>query len=232
MRLFLPVLSLAVAALATVGTATADSVTEAIESVVRDRFAAIETDLTIEIALDRTLPELDMVDGETVRVDGFVFDRINGRFTAVLSTVGGAARDIPISGMVAASAEVPVLQRTFRRGEIIPDDAVTYLNIPAGRLSEGMIFNAAELVGKAARRTLRPDRPIRVEDVMGPIVVAKNSRVNMVFRSGAVELVATGRALADGGNGETIPVLNLGSNRTVQGLIVEPGLVLVGANGE
>ena len=56
-----------------------------------------------------------------------------------------------------------------------------------------------------------------------PIVVKKGELVTLVFSLPGIELTAAGQALADGGKGDAIPVLNARSRRTVQGSVIGPG---------
>jgi flagella basal body P-ring formation protein FlgA len=66
-------------------------------------------------------------------------------------------------------------------------------------------------------------------DVKHPTLVAKGATVTMVFEAPGLSLSASGRALAEGGEGDSITVLNTVSYRQVQATIIGPGTVRVGS---
>lgn len=83
-------------------------------------------------------------------------------------------------------------------------------------------------IGKEVKRTIPKGYKLNPAYVGNPIVVRRNARVNMIYRFGALELSAWGRALDEGGTGDTIRVMNLDSRKRVQGRILESGRVKVG----
>jgi flagella basal body P-ring formation protein FlgA len=71
---------------------------------------------------------------------------------------------------------------------------------------------------------------VRLSDVKHPTVVAKGSTVTMTFAAPGLTLVATGRAMSEGGVGDTISVQNPVSYRQVQAVVTGPGQAQVGGN--
>jgi flagellar basal body P-ring formation protein FlgA len=100
--------------------------------------------------------------------------------------------------------------------------------LPAAGLPKGLMLDPGELAGKAARRTLHADKAVRAADLMAPILVAKNSNVSMIYVVGALQITARGRALSDGGQGETVLVLNTSSKKTVEAVVLNANTVSVG----
>lgn len=196
-----------------------DGLTEAL----RNAYSLSGAEMTVTVQLDAAPPaEAQGIDG--VRFANLILDRASGRFSALAMLPSGP---LPLSGLSTAMVEVPVLRDMVRRGELIGQDAIDYALIPANRLTSGVAFDMADMVGQAARRTLHPGRPVRAADLMPPIVVAKNRPVTMVYEVGALRLTARGRALADGGAGSVIKVLNIDSKRAVDALIVDSDTVAV-----
>lgn len=196
-----------------------DGLTEAL----RNAYGLTGAEMTVTVQLDTPVaPEAEAADG--VRFANLILDRASGRFSVLAMLPAG---QLPLSGLSTAMVEVPVLRDMVRRGELIGQDAVDYQLIPANRLTSGVAFDIADMVGQAARRTLHPGRPVRTADLMPPIVVAKNRPVTMVYEVGALRLTARGRALADGGAGNVIKVLNIDSKRSVDALIVDSDTVVV-----
>jgi len=81
------------------------------------------------------------------------------------------------------------------------------------------------------RRALRARQPLYAYDIKKPVVVKKGELVTLVFALPGIELTAQGQALADGGKGDVIAVLNARSRRTIEGRVSGPGTVAVQAPG-
>ena len=82
-----------------------------------------------------------------------------------------------------------------------------------------------EVKGMQARRVLRAGQPFRGEDVRRPIVVTKGQTVTMQFAAPGVELTAMGRAMSEGGVGDTVTVQNPASYRMISAIVIAPGTV-------
>jgi flagella basal body P-ring formation protein FlgA len=125
--------------------------------------------------------------------------------------------------------ELVVPSHDIARGAVIEDDDLTTKLIPALRASNTVIRDAEDVVGREAKRPLRAGEMIRGSDLKKPTLVAKGATVTMVFEVPGMALTSIGRALAEGGEGDTIAVLNPTSYRQVSAVITGPGTVHVGA---
>lgn len=98
--------------------------------------------------------------------------------------------------------------------------------IQAGDLIPAPGSNPAEadlLIGMQTRITLYAGRPVNPAQLQRPRLVARNQIVPLIYRHGALLIATSGRALAEGGAGEVIPVMNLGSRQTVSATIADDG---------
>jgi flagella basal body P-ring formation protein FlgA len=121
-----------------------------------------------------------------------------------------------------AQAETVVAARTIRAQQILaPED----IRLVAG---EGAVANPADVIGLEARRTLYAGRPVSFDDLGPPAIVDRNEIVPLAYSRGGLQILSEGRALARGGVGEVIRVMNLASRTTIQGRITAEGLVIVG----
>ena len=128
-------------------------------------------------------------------------------------------RAILLAGVTAlavapALAGDPVARRTLRIGTIL---AAGDVNGPA----------PDALLGQEVRRTVHAGRPVTRADLGPPTLVRRNERVTMLYRRGALSIRSEGRALATGGAGEAIDVMNLASRLTVRATVTGPGAVEV-----
>ncbi|MGP3696751.1 flagellar basal body P-ring formation chaperone FlgA [Rhodobacter sp. NSM] len=122
------------------------------------------------------------------------------------------------------SAETIVAARNIRALEVLePGDVALQAEAVPGALTE-----ISQALGQEARVTLYAGRPIRPGDVGPPAIIARNQIVQITFEAGALAIRAEGRALARGGVGDVIRVMNLSSRSTVTGRIADDGSVHVG----
>lgn len=124
--------------------------------------------------------------------------------------------------------EVVVPATDIPRGAKITEGDLTYQPIAASRAGMNVLRSTNEAVGKEARRTLRAGELIRDSDLKRPVLVTKGSTITMVFESPGIKLTASGRALAEGAQGDSIAVLNPASYRQVEATVIAPGTVRVG----
>ena len=126
----------------------------------------------------------------------------------------------------AAMADSVVATRTIKAQSVVQMDDVTL----AERAIPNALDNLASAVGLEARISIYAGRPILAADLGPPAVVDRNQIVPLVYQSGALAILTEGRALARGGVGDMIRVMNLASRSTVSGRIAANGTVLVGPN--
>jgi len=206
---------------------------DALQDTLRKAYALPGAELSMSVQLDAPIADELQDFAAGARLANLVFDRTSGRFSVVvLLPTGAPAAHLAVSGLVTATAEVPVLRDMVARGQVIGQDLVDYSLVPANRLTSDLVVDAADLVGKAARRTLHPGRPLRTADLMAPIVVPKNKLVTMIYATGSMHLTARGRSLSDGGAGDMVKVLNIDSKRTVDAIIVDNDTVNVVGNAQ
>ena len=72
---------------------------------------------------------------------------------------------------------------------------------------------------------LRAGESVRLEDVRHPTLVTKGSTVTMIFEAPGITLTAIGRAMSEGGMGETVTVQNPVSFRQISAVVTGPGQV-------
>jgi flagella basal body P-ring formation protein FlgA len=122
-----------------------------------------------------------------------------------------------------AAAETLVATRTIRAQAIIEPQDLTFAAIA----TPGALDDPSDVIGMEARVVLYAGRPIRPGDIGPPAIVERNQIVALVFRQGPLTIAAEGRALARGGAGDMIRVMNLASRSTVTGFVDPDGSVSV-----
>ena len=139
-------------------------------------------------------------------------------FVAVQTVTVPAAADTGVRIVVPAHA--------IARGEILTDSDLTYASVPGSALMAGTVTNLAAVKDMEARRMLHAGEALRADDVRHPIVVTRGQTVTMLFHAPGVELTAMGRAMGEGGVGDTVTVQNPSSFRMIGGVVSAPGTVI------
>lgn len=170
----------------------------------------------------------------TVETRGLTFDAAARHWTANILIVSGGEviTALPAAGRFDEMAEVPVLRRAIRNGDVIRADDVEIRDIPAGQIRGDTITDLAGLVGKSPARSISANRPVRGHEIGQPAMVKKNSVVQMRYFSPGMEITTTGQALDDGAQGGLVTVRNLTSKKVVQAVVEGEGVVSVSTHGD
>jgi flagella basal body P-ring formation protein FlgA len=118
---------------------------------------------------------------------------------------------------------VPV--RDIARGDTLAESDLTYAFAAPENVMSGTATSMESVLGMQTRRVLRAGTSMRSDDVRSPILVTKGTMVTMTFDAPGVTLTATGRAMSEGGLGETVTVLNPASYRQISAVVIGPGAV-------
>lgn len=124
---------------------------------------------------------------------------------------------------VMANADTLVAVRTIRSQTILTAADVTVVqnDLP------GELNRPEQVDGLEARVVLYEGRAISSSDIGPAAIIDRNQIVTLVFAKGPLSIATEGRALARGGVGDTIRVMNLGSRNTVTGTVAPDGSVIV-----
>lgn len=141
--------------------------------------------------------------------------------------VRGAASSATASTSAArTNVDVLTYARNLAAGEIVqPADlvwgkaAVAPTDAPS---------DAETVIGMAAKRALRAGAAVAARDVGAAQVIKSGEIITVLYEAEGVSLSLQGKAMAAGGVGETIAVLNTSSKKSIQAVITGPGQAVVG----
>jgi flagella basal body P-ring formation protein FlgA len=114
---------------------------------------------------------------------------------------------------------VPVLSRSLKAGDIISSTDMSYIDVRQRDLPKGALSQIADLQGMAAAKALIAGRPIRNVDIALPRMVDRGEMVTLFYNEGPVSLSIKGKALQNGAQGEMVRIVNLSSNKQLQGMV-------------
>jgi flagella basal body P-ring formation protein FlgA len=134
--------------------------------------------------------------------------------------------------MVSASAcaaphAMPVPVQVIYPGDRITESMLVDSQEPAPNPTPGAIWDRADVVGKVARRTLLPGRPIPAIAVEEPRAVSTGGQVQLLYQQDGLIIVTTAQALQNGYVGQIVQVRNLDSGLVVSGVVQPDGAVRV-----
>jgi len=148
--------------------------------------------------------------------------------TAFLIAAPASAATLANAGSTAADVRIVVPDRNIARGDVIGPSDLSYEAVAPIRASGGIATQMSQLAGKQTRRFLRAGEPVLIDDVRAPILVTKGATVTMTFSAPGITLTAIGKAMSEGGMGETVAVLNPVSYRQITATVTGPGTVSAG----
>lgn len=192
---------------------------------------------SVEILLDRRALSVHLPATVKQPVASFVdinYNPLDYRFkgTLVVEAADGSMPQplmVPVTGRAMPQMNVPVLTRALNHGAVIAATDLEFIAVPANKLGQDIITDASQLVGKEARRDLPQGQALRSRDFRAQQLVKRGGMVTMIIERGPLRIAARGRALADAGVGDNVRVLNVQSNRTIEGVVLPDGNVAVQA---
>lgn len=137
---------------------------------------------------------------------------------------------VALAGAPAAMAQqmLPSPAMVIYPGDIISDSML--VDVDSRDLARGggpAIEKRAELIGKAARRTLLPGAAISPAFVESPRAVANGASVRVIYQDGGLTIAASASAMQSGAVGDTVKLRSADSGLTISGVIQPDGSVRV-----
>ena len=125
---------------------------------------------------------------------------------------------------------IPVPRNVIYAGQVISAQLLGDRVVPKKYLARVSVFtNPNDIVGKVARTTLMPNRPIPTNYLMEPNVVEVNRRALMRFRSGSLRITAEVLPLNAARAGEPVRARNMQTGVIVFGIANVDGSITAGA---
>ena len=134
---------------------------------------------------------------------------------------------VPVT--ITRSLPVVVAARAVGRGAPLTPDMVEVATRRVDGVHGEYFTSPAQVTGMSARRPLSPGHVLGPRDLEVATVVQRGQRVTIATYAAGIEVRTQGTALADGGQGQRIPVRNERSDRIVYGQVTADGRVNVNA---
>lgn len=157
----------------------------------------------------------------------------DGRFDATLEIpTGPTARGLlRVGGRALATTEVVTIARTLGHGAILKDSDVIVERRPRAEVGRDAVTDRRQAAGLALRSPMQAGRILHAAELVKPDTIQRNEVVTLIYEVPGVTLTVRGKAMEGGAEGDMISVLNEQSKRTLQGVIIGPGRVVISQYG-
>jgi flagellar basal body P-ring formation protein FlgA len=145
-----------------------------------------------------------------VSVEAEAYDAGSQRFSAdlVVSTEGMQTQRTRVSGRGVQLVKALVAARRLEPGDVITPADVRATQVAERRLVGPVESDLSQVVGQTPKRTIVAGQPVEAADVGPPIMVPKGATVALLLETPNMSLTAQGLALAAGGRGDVIQIMN------------------------
>ncbi len=99
-------------------------------------------------------------------------------------------------------------------------------------IKQKSITEISEIVGKEARKTLKPWEILTTNDVKTPVLVEKSKMVKVIYKKNNMTLSYVGKALEDGSKGDFIRFQSAAGTDVLQGVVTGVNTVLVSTSAD
>lgn len=168
-------------------------------------------------------------------VSNLQYDLAQGEFHALVTAPAGAPQPAvkqEVSGRLIAVTSVPILKNTMHQGDVITAADLDYTDIKNTDLAANTITDASKIIGMTPRRGIVALKPLNVGDISMPVIIKKGDLVTITLKSPVMTLTTTGRALENAASGDSLRVMNVTSNQTLDAMVTGPKAVSVNAPAE
>ncbi|MGE0212597.1 MAG: flagellar basal body P-ring formation chaperone FlgA [Parvibaculaceae bacterium] len=141
----------------------------------------------------------------------------------------GAVLCAALPALAQSTVTLPVPAVTIYPGDAIAEGQIVDLAFTWYEPSTGLFEERAALVGKVARRTLLPGKPIPLNAVREPHAVSLGTTVLAVYRSGSLTITSRVQPLRAGAVGDLVEARNLDSGKIISGLVQADGTLRIGS---
>jgi flagella basal body P-ring formation protein FlgA len=150
-----------------------------------------------------------------------------GNTTIGVRCSGASPWTIYVPASVKVMRDVLITTRPILRDSTISNDDIRFeeRDITAG--GNSYIFSSKHVVGKIAKHALPAATVLTPSMLDKPLLVHRGQQVIILAKGPGLEVRMAGTALMDGAEGQIIRAKNKLSKRTVEGQVIQPGIIRV-----
>ena len=181
-----------------------------------------------EIKVSRLDPRLKLAACQRP-LEGFLSAgaKLIGNTTIGIRCTGNNPWTIYVPTSVKAMRKVVITTHPILRSATISKDDIRLEERDVTAGAEAYIFNPDHVLGKLAKRALNSSTALTPGMLSAPLLIRRGQQVIILAEGPGVEVRMAGTALMDGTEGQIIRAKNKLSKRTVEGRVIQPGIIKV-----
>jgi flagellar basal body P-ring formation protein FlgA len=162
-----------------------------------------------------------------VAIQALTFDKDSKKWQANMHIISNekTISVMPIQGRYSSVIAVPTLTRKTASTDIITDADIEMTDVPERLVRKDTVREVSDILGKSPKRSISPNRPIRLTEVNLPVIVKKGASVEIQYSAPFMNIRTVGKALEDGSLGSMIRVQNTDSDRAIGARVISAGIV-------
>lgn len=127
----------------------------------------------------------------------------------------------------ATTADIPVPKNIIYAGQVVDEALITWRRVPVRYLRRVQVFESVdEVVGKMARTTLMPNRPIAINHLRKPDIIKASVPVEVFYKAGNLVIRSTAIPLSGAAVGEALRARNVDTGVVITGIAQPDGTLL------
>ena len=145
----------------------------------------------------------------------------------VVKADGVVQRRVVVPVIVRRSVEVVRMARRVAKGRVLSPEDLELTTVVMDGNNRGLLHDIMEAVGRKTLRHLEKGMLLAERSIEGLPAIRKGDIVTARVRVGGLVAQAVCQASQDGALGQRIALINMGSKKTVYGIVVSPRIVEV-----
>ena len=127
----------------------------------------------------------------------------------------------------ATTADIPVPKNIIYAGQMVDESLIMWRRVPVRYLRRVQVFESVdEVVGKMARTTLMPNRPIAINHLRKPDIIKASVPVEVFYKAGNLVIRGTAIPLSGAAVGEALRARNVDTGVVIIGIAQPDGTLL------
>ncbi len=164
-------------------------------------------------------------------VSKFTFNAQKDTFEATIAAPSATnpVHQMTVAGSVERIVSIPVLKDSLKSGDVIGKADISYIDVFQKDIQRDYVIKEESLYGMTPRRMVVAGKPIRDLELENPQIVNRGATVTLIYKDGLMTLSARGKSMQNGARGDLVRVVNLNSNRSLEGIVTAENEITVTA---
>ncbi len=154
-------------------------------------------------------------------------NRPAGRVTAGVSCMGSKPWTVYLPAEISIIKSVFATTHPLPRGYALTENDLTTVRVNVGDKRMAYYTRKEDVLGMIVKRPIRSGVLLSASLLEPRHLVHRGEHVTLLAETGSLKVRMKGKALSDGAQGDVIQVRNLSSQRIVEGIVTDTGLIQV-----